>query len=202
MRTDGTRQLLAFTRSTGESQTAWEGLLQDLYRRGLEGRHLQLIVTDGCAGLAAALQTVYPRVAHQRCGVHTLRNLLSGARRRDHAAMKAEAQAIYQAASRAEAEHAAQTFAHQWRVAYPVLVTRLLRDLPELLAFFQCPRGLWRKLLTTNVIERCFVEVRRRTRPMVCFVNVQSVERIIFSIFNRFNLGWTQRTLRQFTQAA
>jgi transposase-like protein len=105
---DGTRQLLAFTRSTGESQAAWEGVLTDLYRRGLEGRHLQLIVTDGCAGLAAALQTVYPRVAHQRCGVHTLRNLVSAVRRRDHAAVKAEAQAIYQAASRAEAEGQAQ----------------------------------------------------------------------------------------------
>ena len=33
-----TRQLLAFTRSTGESPAAWEGLLQGLYRRGLEGR--------------------------------------------------------------------------------------------------------------------------------------------------------------------
>jgi len=38
-----------------------------------------------------------------------------------------------------------------------------------LLAFFPCPRALWRKLRTTNVIERCFVEVRRRARPMVCF---------------------------------
>jgi len=36
------------------------------------------------------------------------------------------------------------------------------------------------------VIERCFVEVRRRTRPMVCFVNVKSVDRIIYSIFQRF----------------
>jgi putative transposase len=202
VRADGTRQLLAFTRSTGESQAAWEGLLMDLYRRGLEGRHLQLIVPDGCAGLAAALQTVYPRAAHQRCWVHKLRNLLGATRRRDHGAMKTDAQAIYQAANRAEAEAQAQVFARQWRVAYPQLVTRLLRDLPELLAFFQCPRPLWRKLRTTNVIERCFVEVRRRTRPMVCFVNVQSVERIIFSIFNRFNLEWHQRTLRQFTQVA
>jgi len=202
VRADGTRQLLAFTRSTGESQAAWEGLLHDLYRRGLEGRQLQLMVTDGCAGLAAALQTVYPRVAHQRCWVHKLRNLLGAARRRDHAAMKADAQAIYQAASRAEAVSHAQTFARRWRDAYPSLVTRLLQDLPELLAFFQCPRPLWRKLRTTNVIERCFVEVRRRTRPMVCFVNVQSVERIIFSIFHRFNLEWRPRTLRQFTQVA
>jgi transposase-like protein len=152
--------------------------------------------------LAAALQTIYPRAAHQRCWVHKLRNLLGAVRRRDHATIKADAQAIYQATSRFEAEGQAQAFAQRWREAYPQLVTRLLRDLPELLAFFQCPRALWRKLRTTNVIERCFVEVRRRTRPMVCFVNVQSVERIIFSIFNRFNLEWRQHTLRQFTQVA
>jgi len=52
------------------------------------------------------------------------------------------------------------------------------------------------------VIERCFVEVRRRTRPMVCFVNVQSVDRIIYSIFHRFNLDWKTRTLKLITQAA
>jgi transposase-like protein len=202
IRADGTRQLLAFTRSQGESQAAWEGLLQDLYRRGLQGEQLQLIVTDGCAGLAAALQTVYPRVPHQRCWVHKLRNLLAPVRRRDHAAVKADAQAIYQAASRREAEALAQHFARQWQTIYPKVVASLLRDLPELLAFFSCPRRLWRRLRTTNIIERCFVEVRRRTRPMVCFVNVQSVERIIYSIFNRFNLEWSQHALRAFTQAA
>ncbi|TKB53162.1 MAG: IS256 family transposase [Nitrospira sp.] len=195
VRTDGTRHLLGFTRSSGESQVAWEGLLLDLYRRGLEGHQLQLVVTDCCVGLVAALQTIYPRVAHQRCWVHKLHNLLEAARRRDHAAMKTDAQAIYQAAGRTEAVAHAQVFARRWQEGYPQLVTRLLRDLPELLAFFQCPRALWRKLRTTNVIERCFVEARRRTRLMVCFVNVQSVERIIFfSIFNQFNLEWHPRT--------
>jgi putative transposase len=76
VRANGTRQLLGFTRRTGESQAAWEGLLMDLDRRGREGRSLQVVVTDGCAGLAAALQTVSPRAAHQRCWVHKLRNLL------------------------------------------------------------------------------------------------------------------------------
>jgi len=66
------------------------------------------------------------------------------------------------------------------------MVKQLEKDLPELLSFFSFPCALWRKLRTTNVIERCFVEVRRRTRPMVCFVNVASVDRIIFSIFNGF----------------
>jgi transposase-like protein len=56
------------------------------------------------------------------------------------------------------------------------------------------PDICWRKLRTTNMIERCFVEVRRRTRPLVCFVNVESVDRIIYFIFQRFNLEWKTRT--------
>ena len=59
-----------------------------------------------------------------------------------------------------------------------------------------------RLLRTTNIIERCFVEVRRRTRPMVCFVNVKSVDRILYSISNRFNLEWSQHTFLPFTHAA
>ena len=55
---------------------------------------------------------------------------------------------------------------------------------------------LWRKLRTTDVIECCFVEVRTGTRPMVCFANVQSVDRIIYSIFQTFNLDWKNRTLK------
>src|SRR5712691_7358954 len=95
-----------------------------------------------------------------------------------------------------------RAFRARWRRQYAAMVRRLERDLPELLSFFAFPRHLWRKLRTTNVIERCFVEVRRRTRPMVCFVNVESVDRIIYSIFQRFNLEWKTRTLNLFTQAA
>jgi len=72
-----------------------------------------------------------------------------------------------------------------------------------------CPAGAPKTFLTNhayiaaaNVIERCFVEARRRPRPMVCFVNVESVDRIIYSIFQRFNLEWKTRTLSLFTQAA
>jgi transposase-like protein len=70
------------------------------------------------------------------------------------------------------------------------MVVCLERDLAELLVFLSF-RGIFRKKLrSTNVIERVFVEVRRRTRPMVCFVNVASADGIIYSIFQRFNLEW------------
>jgi putative transposase len=150
-------------------------------------------------GRAAAMRTVYPRVPHQRCWVHKMRNILEKARKHDYDEVKVGAQAIYLADSRAQAVAA---FRSRWCRPYPAMVRRLPQDLPELLSFFAFPRHLWRKLRTTNVIERCFVEVRRRTRPMVCFVNVESVDRIIYSIFQRFNLEWKTRTLNLFTQAA
>jgi putative transposase len=202
VRADGSRQLLSFVRSKGESQAAWEGLLNDLQRRGLAGDKLRLIVTDGCAGLAAAIQTVYPNAKHQRCWVHKMRNILERVRKRDYVEVKTGAQKIYLAESKAKAQAAFRRFAWQWRDAYPGMVKQLEKDLPELLTFFDFPRHLWRKLRTTNAIERIFVEVRRRTRPMVVFVNDQSVDRIVFSIFSRFNEQWRNRTLRLFTQAA
>ena len=127
---------------------------------------------------------------------------LRRARQGDYDAVKADAQAIYLAENRARAEAAFRNFRAQWRRDYGPVVRRLQRDLPELLSFFAFPRHLWRKLRTTNVIGRCFVEMRRRTRPMVCLVNVESVDRIIYSIFQRLNLEWKTRTLSVFTQAA
>jgi len=202
VRTDGRRQLLAFVRAKSESQAGWEALLNDLYRRGLRGQRLKLVITDGCAGLAAAIPAVYPRARHQRCWVHKMRNILEKVRRSDHDAVKQDAQRIYQAANQAAARRAFERFRFRWQAQYSNMVERLERDLPELLTFFEFPRHLWRKLRTTNAIERCFVEVRRRTRPMVVFTNVESVDRIIYAIFSRCNEDWKTHTLKLFTQAA
>ena len=175
-------------------------MLQKLYARGLRGDHLHLVLSDGCAGLAAALQTVYPSVPHQRCWVHKMRNICEAVRRRDHAQVKRDAQRIYQATGLATARQAFRHFQQRWQAVYPQIVKRLEKDLPELLNFFYFPRHLCKKLRTTNAIERCFVEVRRRTRPMVVFTNVQSVDRIIYAIFNRFNEDWQNHTLELFAQ--
>jgi len=70
VRKDGRRELIDFMIVQGESETAWEGLLGDLYRRGLEGKELKLIVSDGSKGLEKALEIIYPRVLHQRCWRH------------------------------------------------------------------------------------------------------------------------------------
>jgi transposase-like protein len=158
IRQNGSRRLLAFLRSQGEGQADWEALLQDLYRRGLEGRLLQLILTDGYPGLAAAIRTVYPRVRHQPCWVHKMRNIVEKVKKRDYEAVQADAQAIDRAESRKHAEAAFRGFRFRWSRAYPDVVRRLGGDLPELLSFFAFPRHLWRNApptLSNAVSSRC-----------------------------------------------
>ncbi len=64
-----------------ESEAQWEAFLNDLYRRGIEGKTLELITTDGCPGLQETLDMVYPYVPIQQCWAHKLRNMAAKTKR-------------------------------------------------------------------------------------------------------------------------
>ena len=195
----GERRLLAFRLATAESQAQWEAFLSNLRDRGLAGQQLRLIVTDGCTGLHAALETVYPYVPRQHCWVHKLRNVSNLLKRRQKDECLSGARAIYQAETRRAAVHAYWTWAQRWRDEATSAVACLERDLEHLLSFLSCPTEHQRMVRTTNAIERCFREVRRRTRPMTCFNNNPSCERIIYAVFSHLNGNWKGKQLPPFT---
>lgn len=195
----GHRELLNFRQATAESEAQWEAFLQDLYQRGLEGKGLRLVTTDGCAGLHRALDTVYPYVPRQRCWAHKLRNVAARLRRRDQEQCLGQAKKIYQASTRREAVVRFREWRKQWQDVAPKGVKCLEEDLEDLLPFLDCPQAHWRKVRTTNAIERAFREVRRRTRPMSCFQNPASVDRIIYGVMSHLNKAWKERPLREFT---
>jgi len=196
----GERELIDFMIVKHESERVWEGFLNNLYNRGLTGESLGLIITDGHAGLENAVDTVYPFVKRQRCWAHKLRNVSNYIRKRDQKRCIDEARAIYSASNRKEAIKAFNEWAERWRVLYPKAVRCIEKDLEELLNFYYCPSEIRVKVRTTNVIERAFREVRRRTRPMSCFNNVQSIERIVYAVMNHLNDQWRIKTLKEFAQ--
>ena len=183
----GKRRLIDFRLGTAESQAQWEAFLNNLRERGLLGRELKLVVTDGCAGLHAALETAYPYVPRQLCWVHKLRNVANVLKRSQQKECLAGARAVYLAESRKNAIQAYWAWARRWRGEAPKAVACLDRDLDSLLSFLDCPSEHHRMVRTTNAIERCFREVRRRTRPMTCFNNNASCERIIYAVFSHLN---------------
>jgi transposase-like protein len=197
--TTGQRELLDYRLVRQEGQGPWEAFLTTLACRGLTGSQLRLITTDGQRGLHAALDLVYPHVPRQACWVHVLRNVARHLRDRERCLHMARR--IYHARSRAAAERALWQWVRAWRRVAPNAVASLLRDWEALLAFYHAPERDWRRVRTTNAIERVFREIRRRTRPMTCFTNTASCERIVFAIASATNKRWEGRLLwRDFTQ--
>ena len=199
---EGRRELISFRQGVAESEAQWEAFLQDSYSRGLEGESLRLIVTDGCPGLHRALDTVYPYVPRQRCWAHKLRNVASKLPRKHQDACLKGAKTIYQAQTQQQAVTNFRDWVSRWRAVAPSAVACLENDLDELLNFLGCPQAHWKKVRTTNAIERAFREVRRRTRPMSCFQNSASVDRIIYGVVVHLNQTWKEKPLNEFTHTS
>ncbi len=188
IRPGGKKEVIDFRLAQGESQNGWEVFLNDLHRRGLRGKNTELVVSDGGKGLLAALPLVYPHLPVQRCWVHKMRNVLDKCRKADREAMKNDLRAVMNAPNRRAARSAARLFANAWQPSYPKAVKCLADDLDALLEHYIFKETKWRKATrSTNAIERCFVEVRRRTRPMGVMADRASMSRILYAVFTGIN---------------
>jgi len=196
----GERKLLAFVQATGESKEAWEGILNSVFNRGLKGGNLKLITIDGAGGLKSALSIVYPHTPIQRCWAHKLRNVSNYLKKSYQDDCMKGARRIYKAKNKHLATAEFKNWKKMWKGKAQNAVHCLEKDLEELLNFFDTPKNHWIRVRTTNVIERSFREVRRRTRVFSCFSNKESCERIIYAIFTHLNNKWKGCPIKQFTQ--
>ncbi len=196
----GERHLIGFIQAQGESSGAWESFINDIYRRGLIGKNLKLIIIDGAKGLRLALSLVYPLVPIQRCWAHKGRNVSNYLPKRHQEECSGELSTIYQAKNRPEALKAFKLWKKKWYKTSAKAVSCLENDLEELLSVYSFPETHRKKIRTTNVIERSFREVRRRTRVFSCFSNKESCDRIIYAIFTHLNNRWKEHPLKQFTE--
>jgi len=195
----GQRELIDFLLVKAEGEDTWHDFLSELWRRGLKGKALKVASTDGQPGLIRALARLWPRLAHQRCWAHKLRNLENKLKASQRPCLE-EAKLIYQAKNGQEALKCFRQWQKRWQARAPKAVACLAEDIEELLAFFECPKEHWKRIRTTNVIERLFVEVRRRIRTMCAFTTRSSCERILYAVFKRMNDQWTLHPLKDFTQ--
>jgi transposase-like protein len=194
---EGRHEMIDFYAAASESGACWEAFLRDLYQRGLAGKPCQLIASDGGTGLHQALQIVYPKIELQRCWAHKARNVLDRVKKIDQAAVKRALARISHAANRREAAQAYWRFSSRWAKSYPRAVACLKKDFEQLLTFFKIKDSqMWSRLRTTNLIERAFREVRRRTRPMGVMAHTESLQRIVFAVFHHLNNNWSERPLK------
>jgi transposase-like protein len=177
----GEKVLLSLMTAGAESADGWQLLLEDLAARKM-GRP-RLAISDGHAGLGAALDRLWPGLAHQRCTVHKLRNLLAKAPKHAHETVREDYHRIVYAETLAAAQTAREAFLLKWKKPCPGVAASLEEAGQELLTFYQFPASQWLSLRTTNAIERMQLEFRRRVKTQAALPNEGAVLRLFFGLW-------------------
>jgi len=183
--TDNKKEIIAFKLAKGETEEEVTVLLNDLYRRGLEGKCLKLIASDGAKGIRSAINMVYPYAKWQLCYVHKMRNLSKNIRHKvkHRGKMTKEVSNIYKAESRSQAIARFNTFCQNWQDIEPHAVSCFKNDFHETLHYydFADDKNL---ISSTNHLERYLEEVRRRIKIQGYFKNERSLNLWVYGIIN------------------
>lgn len=176
---DGRRALVHLELGNRESYDSCLSFLRGLKRRGLA--EPLLVVSDGAPGLVRAIEEAFPFSLRQRCLAHKKRNVLAKVPEPDQASVGAFLSAIYHAPNPEIARALADQFVEKYQHPLPTAVKTFLDDLEACLAQLRCPEVHRKAIRTTNVIERAFEELRRRTKVIPRFFDEKSCLKLAYA---------------------
>lgn len=183
---EGQRDVLAFRVGERENQLAWEDVMDDLQDRGVE--KVGLWITDGNQAMINAIELKFPASARQRCVKHKMDNVLGYIPKKQQEQVKPELKAIFYQENRQKADQEVAAFIEKYEPIYPTAIDCLRRDLDACLTFYDFPKEHWKTIRTTNVIERLFLEVKKRSHKMAApFRNEDSCLLMFFAVIRGIN---------------
>ncbi len=184
---EGRRDVLAFTVGERENQKAWEDLLEELKNRGVGT--VDLWITDGNKAMLNAIDLKFPTSQRQRCIKHKMDNVLGYIPEKQQEAVRPELRAIFYQESREKADQELAAFSARYETIYPTAVACLQRDLEACLTFYGFPAKHWKFIRTTNIIERLFNEVKKRSHKMAAaFRNENSCLLMFYAVIRSLKL--------------
>jgi putative transposase len=183
---DGQRDVLAFRVGERENQLAWEDVMADLKGRGVE--KVGLWITDGNQAMINAIELKFSTSARQRCVKHKMDNVLGYIPKKQQDQVKPELKAIFYQENRQKADQEVAAFIEKYEPIYPTAIDCLRRDLEACLTFYDFPKEHWKTIRTTNVIERLFGEVKKRSHKMAApFRNEDSCLLMFYAVIRGIN---------------
>jgi transposase-like protein len=184
----GERHMLGFDLGASEDEEFWLAFLRSLVKRGL--REVQLVISDAHEGLKKALSQVFTGSSWQRCRVHFMRNVLAHIPRRDKLAVADAVRMIFNQPDRYSAGLQLQGLANSMEDLYPQAAKLLLQAEEDILVYKTFPREHWRRIHSTNPLERLHKEVKRRTKVVGVFPDRASVLRLVGMNLKEIDDDW------------
>jgi len=185
---DGRREVLGFAVGDSEDGAFWTQFLRSLKARGLAG--VQLVIADAHLGLRHAVAAVFAGASVQRCRVHFLRNVLSRVPKGSAEMVAAAVRTIFAQPDAAHVREQLGVIAGMLGRQFPTVGEMLREAEPELLAFAAFPVGHWRKIWSTNPLERLNKEIKRRTDVVGVFPNPAALLRLAGAVLVEAHDEW------------
>ena len=185
---DGHREVLGFDVGDSEDGAVWTAFLRSLRARGLGG--VQLVISDAHAGLKSAIGSVLLGAAWQRCRVHFLRNVLAQVPKGSAEMVAATIRTIFAQPDPAQVREQLQVIAGMLGRQFPKVETMLRDAADDITAFAVFPLGHWKKIWSTNPLERLNKEIKRRTDVVGVFPNPEALLRLAGSVLVEAHDEW------------
>ncbi len=185
---EGFREVLAVEVAGSEKGAAYASLLRGLLDRGLKG--VRLVVSDDHEGIKAAVAGELPGVGWQRCIVHFERNVLSHVPNSSTAEVAEDLKAIFKVRREKTAQALVEEFVELYGGRFPKAVAVFEAGVSDALTYLGYPGSHHARLRSTNMLERLFKEVKRRTRVVGVFPNETSASTLATEIALRSSEEW------------
>jgi transposase-like protein len=185
---EGFREVLAVEVAGTEKAAAYASLLRGLIDRGLKGVHL--VVSDDHEGIKLAVAGELPGAEWQRCAVHFQRNVLSHVPASSMAEVAEDLSAIFKLSREKTVRALAEEFVELYGKSYPKAVSVFEAGIEDALTYLRYPGSHHARIRTTNMLERLFKEVKRRTRVVGVFPNEVSASTLATEIALRSSEEW------------
>lgn len=185
---DGNREVLGVDVGDSEDEVFWTAFLRTLGDRGLSG--VRLVISDAHSGLKASIARVFAGAAWQRCKVHLARNILATVNHAHKDMVAAMVRTIHAqpdaAATRAQLHAVVEMLTDRFPKAAEILVAAE----SDVTAYAAFPRAHWRKISSTNPLERINKEIKRRSNVVGIFPDDASVIRLVGAVLLEQHDEW------------
>jgi putative transposase len=185
---DGGREVLGLDVGDSEDGAFWTAFLRSLKARGLAG--VQLVISDAHTGLKQAIGAVMAGASWQRCRVHFLRNVLARVPRASAEMVAAAIRTIFAQPTGTEVCEQLDKVIAMLAPKFPAVAAMLADAREDLTAFTAFPVAHWRKLWSTNPLERLNKEVKRRTNVVGIFPDDAAVLRLAGAVLIEAHDEW------------
>jgi putative transposase len=195
----GYREVLGIAVGDSEAEAFWRQFLGSLKERGLTGT--RLVISDAHLGLTAAIKRMFQGSSWQRCRVHFLRNLLSHVPKAGQDMVAAAMKAVFVIQKPEQVRAHWQQVTEMLRKQFPGAVPVMEAARDDVLAFLCFPLEHWRKIWSTNPLERLNKEIKRRTNVVGIFPNDAAIVRLVGSQLQEQQEEWQLERRRFFSEA-